>query len=175
LILKKDSVSLYYYFKPKDQSQAFSLYPLALKDEELKITYVTLNGEPFSHYDKDTRTLNLAAGVGGKFLVTFKYIGKIDAVEAQEDLSPSGFEIYQNYPNPFNPVTTIAFSMPRLCHVTLKVYNSLGKEVAVIVSQILERGFHEYPFDGSGLENGLYIYQLEAENYKQAKKFILIK
>jgi mannose/cellobiose epimerase-like protein (N-acyl-D-glucosamine 2-epimerase family) len=176
LILQNQPVSLYYFFKPKDQSQAFSLYPLALKDDSLKIAHVTLDGEPFSNYDPDTRTLNLAAGVGGKFFVTFKYNnGTSNAVEAQKDVSPSGFEIFQNYPNPFNPVTTIAFSMPRHCHVTLKVYDTLGKEVAVLVSQTLEKGSHTYTFDGSGLENGLYIYQLEAENYKQAKKFMLIK
>jgi hypothetical protein len=102
VFLKNKTVSLYYYFKPKDQSQAFSLYPLALKDDSLKIAQVTLDGEPFSNFDPKTRTLNLAAGVGGKFLVTFGY-GITGVEEAQGDLSPSGFEIFQNYPNPFNP------------------------------------------------------------------------
>jgi mannose/cellobiose epimerase-like protein (N-acyl-D-glucosamine 2-epimerase family) len=176
LILKEinKTVSLYYFIKPEDRSREISLYPLALGDAGLTIKGVTLNGESFSNFDSNTRTLNLAAGVGGKFLVTFEYVST-GVEEAPGGMSPSGFEIFQNYPNPFNPVTTFSFSMPRICHVTLKVFNSLGKEVAVIVSQTLEKGFHAYVFDGSGLENGVYVYRLEAENFKQAKKFIIIK
>jgi hypothetical protein len=175
LVWKREPVSLYYSFKPGAQARDVRLYPLALKDEDLIITEVTLDGEPFPDFDRKNRTLSLAAGVGGKFKVTYEYTGFSGAVEDRADQVSSGFELYQNYPNPFNPVTTIAFYTSRRCRVDLNVYDSLGKEVAVIMSRTLDRGFHTCPFDASGLKCGVYVYRLEAENFTRARKFVLIK
>jgi hypothetical protein len=69
----------------------------------------------------------------------------------------------------------MARSIPRRCHVDLRVYDSVGREVAVVMSRTLDRGFHECPFDGGGLNNGVYVCRLEAENFTQARKLVLIK
>lgn len=85
------------------------------------------------------------------------------------------FNLYQNYPNPFNPSTTIEFTLPKSEFVELKVYNILGKEVSILVSNKLNQGNHTYQFEGKNLASGIYYYQLTAGDYRQVKKMILIK
>ena len=88
---------------------------------------------------------------------------------------PDKFSLEQNYPNPFNPLTTIRFSLPRSEKVELTIYNILGKRVAVLVSNDLTAGVHQYQFDGRNLASGVYYYQLLAGDFTQIKKMILIK
>lgn len=88
-----------------------------------------------------------------------------------------GYELMQNYPNPFNPVTKIKFSVGVIHEspVKLSVYNSAGKEVAVLVNQKLNPGTYEYSFGGEALPSGAYFYKLEAEGFTQTKKMLLLK
>lgn len=74
---------------------------------------------------------------------------------------PSEFKLYGNYPNPFNPVTNIGFTVPSKGHLTLKVYDVLGRLVRVAEIGEFEPGYHEYKFDASNLSSGIYFYQLE--------------
>ena len=67
----------------------------------------------------------------------------------------------QNYPNPCNPGTTIQFTLAKICNVDLKVYDMLGREVAVLVNEKKDAGVHEVTFDGSGLSSGVYFYRLQ--------------
>lgn len=89
--------------------------------------------------------------------------------------TPNKFLLSQNYPNPFNPSTKINFSLPLKSFVRLKVYNSLGKEVANLVNEILSQGTYEYSFNGQSLTSGIYFYKLETENFSETKKMMLIK
>ena len=83
--------------------------------------------------------------------------------------------LYQNYPNPFNPFTFIEFTLPGTEFVELKVFNILGKEVTMLVSKILNPGYHAYTFDGKNLASGVYYYQLDAGDYREVKKMILLR
>jgi hypothetical protein len=85
------------------------------------------------------------------------------------------FRLYQNYPNPFNPSTTIKYSVPERTNVKLMVYNILGSEVAQLVNETKTAGEYEVTFDASKLSAGVYLYKIEAGNYKATKKLILIK
>jgi len=85
------------------------------------------------------------------------------------------FELLQNYPNPFNPSTTINWQIPEAGLVTLKVYDVLGREVATLINKELNAGRHELTFDASGINSGVYFYQLKTGNYVQVKKMTLIK
>lgn len=85
------------------------------------------------------------------------------------------YELYQNYPNPFNPQTTIDFSIKDNSFVTLKVFDILGKEVTMVVNEQLPTGFHRVQFEGSGLESGIYFYEIRANEFRDVKKLLLLK
>ncbi len=87
----------------------------------------------------------------------------------------SSFELGQNYPNPFNPETTISYQLPIGGHVTLKVYDTIGKEVVELLNREMPAGFHQIKFDASELASGIYFYQLRIGSFVSTKKLILIK
>ena len=89
--------------------------------------------------------------------------------------SPTKFTLYNNYPNPFNPTTTIKYEIPKTVNVTLKVFDILGREVKTLVNQEQKPGLYEIPFGSDGLASGIYFYRLQADNFIQTKKMILLK
>jgi hypothetical protein len=89
---------------------------------------------------------------------------------------PEGYALSQNYPNPFNPSTTINFTLPVSSEVRLSIYNTLGQRVATVLNnQRFTTGTHAVNFDASRLASGVYIYRLEANNFKADRKMVLIK
>lgn len=88
---------------------------------------------------------------------------------------PLAYMVNQNYPNPFNPLTQIEFEAPKDGRVSLKVYNILGEEVAVLVNENVKSGKYRVSFDGTKLASGVYFYTLEAPEYRETKKMLLIK
>jgi photosystem II stability/assembly factor-like uncharacterized protein len=89
--------------------------------------------------------------------------------------SPITFALDQNYPNPFNPSTTINYSLPSNEYVTLKVYNLLGEEVAILVNEEKPQGTYELKWNAPNLPSGIYFYKLQAGNFVETKKMILLK
>jgi hypothetical protein len=85
------------------------------------------------------------------------------------------YALTQNYPNPFNSLTTIKFDLPKTSEVTLKIFNILGEEVATIVSENLSVGSYSYEWDASNLPSGVYLYRLEAEEFVEIKKMVLLR
>jgi len=98
----------------------------------------------------------------------------ISFVEVDENI-PNEFILFQNFPNPFNPETTIKFGLPGDSHVRLVVYNLLGEEVAVLKNGDMAKGYHQLKFDASSLSSGLYLYQLNADNFRSTKKMLLLR
>ncbi len=88
---------------------------------------------------------------------------------------PEYFELKQNYPNPFNPVTNFEFQIPQRGLVTLKIYDVLGREAAVIVNSILPSGNYKYRWNADGYPSGIYVYRLMTQDYVSTKKLILLK
>jgi hypothetical protein len=87
----------------------------------------------------------------------------------------TGFILNQNYPNPFNPSTTISWQSPVSGKQTIKVYDVLGKEVATLVDEYRNAGSYEVEFNAGNLASGVYLYKLQAGNFVQTKKMVLIK
>ena len=87
----------------------------------------------------------------------------------------NSFILYQNYPNPFNPSTTIKFDIPKISNVTLTIYNIIGEEVAILVSDRLPAGSYSYKWNASGFASGVYLYRLQAGNYVETKKMMLMR
>jgi CubicO group peptidase (beta-lactamase class C family) len=85
------------------------------------------------------------------------------------------FALRQNYPNPFNPSTTFEFALPKAAFVTLKVYNLLGEEVATLIAEKRSAGIHRLNWDARGLASGVYLYRLQAGEFVQTKKLILLR
>lgn len=97
------------------------------------------------------------------------------SVESDLNNIPTNFTLDQNYPNPFNPSTKISFGLPQRSNVVLKIFNTLGEQVAELVNESLEAGTHSYNFDASSLSSGIYIYTLQTEAGNISKKMTLLK
>lgn len=89
--------------------------------------------------------------------------------------TPASFRLDQNFPNPFNPATTIKYQLAKDTKVKLTVYDVLGKMVATLVNGNKPAGYYEMKFDASNFASGLYFYRIEAGDFNEVKKMILIK
>ena len=96
------------------------------------------------------------------------------SVEENFILHPSSFSL-SSYPNPFNASTTIAYDLPRAGHISLRVFDLLGREVSVLNDGFIEAGTHRVTFDGSSLVSGIYFARLDAGAFSQTKKLVLMK
>jgi hypothetical protein len=88
---------------------------------------------------------------------------------------PQQVNLGPNYPNPFNPTTAISFDLPVASHVTLKVYNSTGRQIATLVEEWLPGGTHYATFNGAGLASGIYLAKLESGEFTAVQKMVLMK
>jgi len=114
---------------------------------------------------------NSGYGPEQAIVVGSEFLGVNDPV-----VTASDFRLLGNYPNPFNPSTYIQFQIPADLRVTMKVYNTLGQEVASLLdNHMLARGLHRVNFDGSALASGVYIYTLEAGSFTASAKMVLLK
>jgi hypothetical protein len=134
--------------------------------EDHKIGVVNLDGT--GRHDLVT---GLTAGLYGIAL----YLDTT-TVSVKEDICASReFSLSQNYPNPFNPSTTIQYRTPNKGHITLKVFDVLGREVATLVNEVKQPGAYTVQFDGSGLASGVYFYRLQAGSVVDVKKLIRLR
>jgi hypothetical protein len=142
-----------------------------------KIGFVEGNGN--SNSTKNYSFTDKSPRGGSKFQYRLKQLdtdGKYTYSDVEEvEYRPTKFELFQNYPNPFNPATKIEFELPQEGNVTLKVYNTLGEEVAILINRSMEAGAYTFNFNANGLSNGIYIYQLRTNNVTLTKKMVLMK
>jgi len=101
---------------------------------------------------------------------------RVTSVEGEASI-PGSFRLMQNYPNPFNPATTIHYTLPRSSHVSLKVFDTLGKEVAALVNEQKPAGNHRATLNAANgkMSSGVYFYRLQADEYTSTNKMILLK
>jgi len=93
----------------------------------------------------------------------------------KNSIVPTKFELSQNYPNPFNPKTIIEYSIPKQSNVTIKVFDVLGSEVSTLVNKEQPQGNYEVEFTGGDLTSGIYFYRLQAGDFVETKKMLLLK
>lgn len=134
-------------------------------------------GTTLTHMEfKKSGTVVYGYGVSNTTGAVIKLVDNVTEVTAVNSLIPDAFKLGQNYPNPFNPTTTINFSIPSASEVSLKVYDALGKEVAVLVNEFKTAGNYSYDFTAaSSLTSGVYYYRMTAGNYSDTKKLLLVK
>lgn len=120
-------------------------------------------------------SIGWGAGGGGQIVRTTTG-GQYLAIEPIGGEVPQKFELKQNYPNPFNPSTQINFALPQNSFVTVKIYNAISEEIARLVNnEFKSAGSYSVTFDGSNFSSGIYFYSIEAGQYKETKKMVLIK
>jgi len=88
---------------------------------------------------------------------------------------PFSYTLYQNYPNPFNPTTIIRYDVPKASSVTLTIYNMNGQVVERLVKQKQEPGFYSVNWDARNVSTGVYFYRIQADNFQQVRKMLLVK
>ncbi len=96
-------------------------------------------------------------------------------IKELENGTPTEFNLSQNYPNPFNPVTSIAYKVPNTALVSIKVYDLIGREVAVLVDEIKQPGVYQVSFGFENLASGVYFYKMVAGDFSSVKKMNLLK
>ncbi|MFC2082103.1 cadherin-like domain-containing protein [Bacteroidota bacterium] len=96
-------------------------------------------------------------------------------IEEWTNGTPTEFTLHQNYPNPFNPNTIIRYGLQGESHVKLVVYNLLGQQITTLVDQIMSAGYHEVTFNASNVNSGIYLYKIEAGDFRDIKKMIFLK
>jgi len=114
------------------------------------------------------------AHIGSSFTVDDLSFGPATGVD-EEPLPGRDFILEQNFPNPFNPSTLIPFQIEQDGFVSLRVYNLLGQEIAVLVNERMDAGKYRAEFDASDLPGGMYIYRLEGGARSESRKMILLK
>ncbi len=118
-------------------------------------------------------------GSNGAILKTISGIKPV-GINSNNNLTIKNFSLSQNYPNPFNPKTIINYSIPsnvrsQTSDVKLLIYNSLGKHIATLVNEKQYPGSYSVEFNGEGLPSGIYFYKLEADNFVETKRMVLLK
>lgn len=112
--------------------------------------------------------------MGGQYISLYDPSSLV-SIGSQTGVIPNDYKLYSNYPNPFNPSTKIKFAIPNNGITKVAVYNSLGKEVAVLVNRFHSAGEYEYNFDAAGLSSGVYFYTLTSGDFRETKKMVLLK
>jgi hypothetical protein len=125
--------------------------------------------------------VDTGSGIGiqspAKFDTIIHYDGNAMIVTSISNVTsaPSQAKLEQNYPNPFNASTKISYSTLQRNHVTLKIYDLLGREIAVIVDQWNDPGSHTVDWNAKNLSSGVYLYQLQAGSFVKTKALLLLK
>ena len=112
------------------------------------------------------------AAAGG---IVYRSVQPVTYVQYTSETFPSSYVLRQNYPNPFNPSTTIEFALPKSAYVTLRVYDLLGRQVGELVNEKLEPGMYKTQWNASGLASGVYFYRLQAGEFTETKKLLLLR
>ena len=101
--------------------------------------------------------------------------GPQEVLQALVEELPETYALHQNYPNPFNPETTIHYELPEAEQVTLRIFDTLGRVVAVLVDGPRAAGRYDVTFDASGLPSGVYLYQIRAGTFVESRRLVLLK
>ncbi|MDZ7303928.1 MAG: SBBP repeat-containing protein [candidate division KSB1 bacterium] len=116
-----------------------------------------------------------SSGESWSIYTTIKYVQTPVFVEKEEPGKPRRYWLAQNYPNPFNTSTTVRYAIAKSGHVTLKVFNLQGQEIATLVSETKPAGEYEIKWNPNNLPSSVYVYRLQAGEFAETKKLLLLK
>lgn len=133
--------------------------------------WTILGGELY----RQNKTIRVLSTRGGIYTLLITQAGSGESIGMPED-----FFLQQNYPNPFNPSTTIRFGLPKSGHITLRIINLKGQTIATLRDQVMAAGEYVVEWDGTDdgnlrVASGVYLYQLETQDFVETKKLVLVK
>jgi uncharacterized delta-60 repeat protein len=147
--------------------------------------WITRNNGPGNSYDEanalavdgagNVYVTGTSDGGGWSIYTTIKYVQATVSVEEKKPNAPNTYWLAQNYPNPFNPSTTIRYAVAKSGHVTLKVFNLQGQEIAALVNENKPAGEYEIQWNPTDVPSGVYLYRLQAGKFVQTMKLILLR
>jgi len=178
-IAKNGDVELHWRTATETNNMGFEVERKSVNEEFIKIGFVPGHGttSETQNYEYIDDISELQTESFSYRLKQIDYDGSYEYSEVVSVLNttPLDYALQQNYPNPFNPVTTIKYTLPIKSKVELTIYNTLGESLAQLVNEEKEAGNYSVNFDATNLPSGIYFYKLEANNFVQIKKMILLK
>ncbi|MFA6542318.1 MAG: YCF48-related protein [Bacteroidota bacterium] len=135
----------------------------------------TYTGQPLTAFATYRHGNTLHIWVTGDGMTVLHQTAYVTSAPDDVGQTISSFSLSQNYPNPFNPSTTFHFTLAAAGNVTLTVFDVIGRETAVLVSEKLEAGEHSRVWNASDLPSGIYFYRMQAGTYSETKKLLLLK
>jgi len=176
-ISQNNQVRLNWTTATEINNNGFEIQRSTSNSEFLTVGFVRGNGTTTSQQEYSFTDKNMIDGIYSYRLKQIDFNGVYEYSNAIEvDVrSLDNYTLEQNYPNPFNPSTKIAYVLKEKTNVKILVMNALGEEVAVLVNQTQEQGYHQLDFNASNLPSGIYFYSLLTENYSETKKMLLMK
>lgn len=169
LINDVDTEALYTYRSSEDPPSEFHGQPVALRHITNELSIIILDFPLYyMRQNEAMETIEQA----------LTDMGEVTGINDEEEnltVIPREFDLNQNYPNPFNPTTVIEFALPVNSKVELSVYNLLGEKIITLVNEEKGAGNHQVLFNAISLSSGIYFYKLQANEFVQTKKMILLK
>lgn len=173
-----NNVTLNWSTSSEENNAGYDIERSELNNNWSKAGFVTGKGTTNNTNNYTFKDKNLQSGKYKYRLKQTDFNGNFKYYELSNEVSigvPDKFYLSQNYPNPFNPVTNLGFGISESGFVTLKVYDVLGNEVAVLVDENKAPGYYNIQFDGKNLSSGIYYYRLESSGFVQTKRMMLLK
>jgi len=170
-VLWYPSVGADHYHLQVSDDEGFS--SPVVDDSTLLGTWHIVDGLDLAQYYWRVRGLNENGSSPWSAVWRFT-VGLITDVETESPL-PDSYALEQNYPNPFNGISNFRFQLPKSIYVTLIVYDLLGREIARLIDGVLAPGRYQHPWNAAGLPSGVYLYRLQAGNFVQNRKLILLR
>lgn len=167
------AADLHYRFQPSLEERSLRLGPIAASAGEIRIRAAWREGVPWEDVDPLTCTLNLPAGVGGRFLVRFEAAGS--GLGEQPPLLAGGFSLLPAAPNPFNGGALLSFRVTRPQQLQLRLYDLRGRLLRDLLSGPQTAGMHQLRFDPEALPSGSYLLELAGVTAASTQRITLLR
>jgi hypothetical protein len=176
--VNNNSINLNWITATELNNMGFNVERSVNKFDWIKIAFVPGSGT--SNFIRNYSYIDKSVSQPGKYFYRLKQIDNDGSYKYSKIIeinlnAPSIFALNQNYPNPFNPSTVISYSLPLASNVKLIVYNTIGQTVKVLENGFKNAGNYSVNFNADGLPSGIYFYKLEAGQFIQVKKMMLLK
>ena len=173
--VSENTVSLKWITETELNNAGFEIQRISNKEWNV-ISFVEGYGTTTEAHNYSFKDENLIAGQYKYRIKQIDFNGHYEYSDIIEvEITPTQFKLSQNFPNPFNPLTIINYQIPELSFVTLKVYNTIGEVVEILVNEVKQTGRYKVTFDGKKLSSGIYYYKMQSSNFIETRKMVLIK